>query len=156
MSIEEMIRDLEHHRGLCRESMDLFNGNVVGAEAQEMKKTLPARLDMSLNSLRRWRQWWRQLSATEREAHPDVAALLQDTLDLMMKSIVLGRESCDRTLSGGVPSVPQPSAAPTSAVPQRPATPTTDRAPVVSTPKFPRAEPQSAHFVARRYKRHAD
>jgi len=147
MSTEDLIRDLHHHRELCQEALDLFASPGAATRREwAARKTLPARLDLSLNSLRRWRQWWRNLSTAQRHAHPEVARLLQDTLDLMMKSIVQGREAFERQAAGPRPADPAAGAA------ASPARPEPDR------PRFARVEApaRTAHFVARRYARYAD
>jgi hypothetical protein len=136
MNIADLMRDLEHHRSLCYEALRLFGTTAEVADPDEQaalaRKTLPGRLDMSLNALRRWRQWLRNLPEEERRANPDVSALLQQTLDLMMKSIVTGKESIERNVPASNPGpalTSQPASAETSSPP---------------------------HFVARRYARHAN
>ncbi len=116
----EMINDLRQHEALCEELLAVVtseNGGrrgsdpIPAAETLRAKRELLPRLDQSVDRLRAHRLHWRGLDPAERARHPEVAALLRQNQDLIMKIIVLDRENEQGLLrSGLVPARQLPSA----------------------------------------------
>ena len=116
----EMINDLRQHEALCEELLAVVtseNGGrrgidpVPAAETFRAKRELLPRLDQSVERLRAHRLHWQRLDPAERALHPEVAALLRQNQDLIMKIIVLDRENEQGLLrSGLVPARQLPSA----------------------------------------------
>ena len=76
------------------------------------RKDLLARLDSSLNSLRKWRLAWQQSDPTERARYPQVKSLFQTLQDQIVKILQLDRENQQALLRRGlVPPQHVPSAA---------------------------------------------
>lgn len=72
---------------------------LVGAET---RKNLMPRLNESLDILKKHRLRWTQASPAERAQHPEVAALLRQSQDLIMKIIVQDRENEQALLRRGL------------------------------------------------------
>jgi hypothetical protein len=62
-------------------------------ETVQTKKALLPLLNQSLNQIRQHRTTWQALGPAERAQCPEVAALLRQNQDLIMKIIVLDREN---------------------------------------------------------------
>ncbi len=116
----ELIDGLRQHEALCEELLAVVtseNGGRHGsdsapaAETFRVKQELLPRLDQSVDRLRAHRRHWQRLDPVERARHPQVAALLRQNQDLIMKIIVLDRENEQGLLrSGLVPARQLPSA----------------------------------------------
>ncbi|NJO56213.1 MAG: hypothetical protein HC834_07525 [Rhodospirillales bacterium] len=79
--------------------------------AAEARKTLLPRVNESLDNLRKHRLRWTQASTAERAQHPEIAGLLRQSQDLIMKIIVQDRENEQALLRRGlVPPQHLPSA----------------------------------------------
>lgn len=72
---------------------------LVGSET---RKNLMPRLNESLDILKKHRLRWTQASPAERAQHPEVAALLRQSQDLIMKIIVQDRENEQALLRRGM------------------------------------------------------
>lgn len=68
----------------------------------ETRKNLMPRLNESLDILKKHRLRWTQASPAERAQHPEVAALLRQSQDLIMKIIVQDRENEQALLRRGM------------------------------------------------------
>jgi len=68
----------------------------------ETRRNLMPRLNESLDILKRHRIRWTQASPAERAQHPEVAALLRQSQDLIMKIIVQDRENEQALLRRGM------------------------------------------------------
>lgn len=108
----DLMQNLSAHLELCREIL-----GAVHAESQTLrnplltpdlhsvsqtKKSLLARLNRSLDKLRQHRLGWQQLRPNDRAAHPEIALLLRQNQDLIMKIIVLDRENEQSLLRRGL------------------------------------------------------
>lgn len=100
--VATMVGDLRRHLALCQEVLSLVeceNQSLRDAakgpefETHQAKKVLLLRLDQSLDQIRQHRTTWQKLGPAERAQCPEVAALLRQNQDLIMKIIVLDREN---------------------------------------------------------------
>ena len=115
-----MIEQLQRHLALSREALVLVerenqslrdSDKGMASETFKEKKNLLPRLDQSLNQLRQHRTGWQRMSPAERAQYPEVAGLLRQNQDLIMKVIVLDRENEQGLLRNGlVPARCLPSA----------------------------------------------
>ena len=109
------------------------NGLLRGETPQEAfalrgtRKNLLAQLDDSLDKIRELRIAWLKLDPAQRQAHSDIAELLRENQNLIMKILVLDRENEQTLLRHGL-------------VPPR---------------HVPSANKQRPHFVADIYRRNA-
>jgi flagellar biosynthesis/type III secretory pathway chaperone len=103
----------------------LENGNAF--ENFQAKKSLLPRLNQSLERLREHRISWQKLMPDQRAKHPEVASLIRQNQDLIMKIIVLDRENEQTLLRRGL----------------------------VPAQRLPSVHRQQPHFVADLYRRRA-
>jgi hypothetical protein len=103
----------------------LENGNAF--EDFQAKKSLLPRLNQSLERLREHRISWQKLMPDQRAKHPEVASLIRQNQDLIMKIIVLDRENEQTLLRRGL----------------------------VPAQRLPSVHRQHPHFVADLYRRRA-
>lgn len=105
-----MVEDLRRHLTLCQEVLAVVEREnqslrdpAPGPECHTLqaKKDLLPRLNQSLNQIRQHRTTWQKVAAAERAQHPEVAALLRQNQDLIMKIIVLDRENEQALLRQG-------------------------------------------------------
>ena len=96
----KMVADLCGHLALCQEVFALVErehqslrdaGNGPELEMHQAKKGLLVRLNESLVQIRQHRSAWQHLGPAERAQCPEVAGLLRQNQDLIMKIIVLDR-----------------------------------------------------------------
>jgi hypothetical protein len=136
MQPEELTRDLRGLQVLCaqilttveREAVALRRGDGPGPlDPNGPRKKFLAQLSESINKIRQHRVAWLQLDHQERQACPEIAELLRETQNLMMKILVLDRENEQALLRKGL-------------VPNR---------------HIPSARRQQPHFVANLYERHS-
>ena len=108
---DSMLEDLRAHLALCQEVLTVverenqsLRGSPIGTEFEtyHAKKSLLPRLSQSLNQIRRHRTAWQNLGLTARARHPEVADLLRQNQDLIMKVIVLDRENEQALLRKGL------------------------------------------------------
>lgn len=117
--ISAIRKDLTDHLALCREVLALVEREAIALrEAQDgvqfgflqEKKTLLARLEVSVEALKARRQDWQTVPPPLRAQHRDIDLLLRQNQDLIMKIIVLDRENEQSLLRRGlVPSLHLPS-----------------------------------------------
>jgi flagellar biosynthesis/type III secretory pathway chaperone len=127
-----MATHLRAHLELCREILTvverenaaLRTGEPNAELAEAKKKILPA-LNDSLARLKEYRAEWTKVSPSEKEKHPEIAALLRENQDVIMRIIVLDRENEQTLLRQGM----------------------------VPPKHLPAAERQRPHFVADLYRR---
>jgi flagellar biosynthesis/type III secretory pathway chaperone len=117
--VDSLAEHLKAHLRLCqdiltvveRENVTLKQSDAGNFELQKARKDILPELEKSLEELRTRRADWLQLTAAEREAHPEIAALLRQNQDVIMKIIVLDRENEQTLLRKGlVPPKHLPSA----------------------------------------------
>ena len=88
------------------------SGDYQAFDFFRSRKDLLARLDLSLNNLRKWRQAWQQSDPGERARHPQVKTLFQMLQDQIVKILQLDRENQQALLRRGlVPPQHMPAAA---------------------------------------------
>jgi hypothetical protein len=127
-----MAAHLRSHLELCREILGvverensaLRKDEPVGEIGEAKKRLLPL-LNDSLAKLKDFRAQWTKLSAGERAGQPEIASLLKENQDVIMRVIVLDRENEQALLRKGM----------------------------VPPKHLPAAERQRPHFVADLYRR---
>jgi hypothetical protein len=133
-SLPQMLADLRAHQSLCREllalaekeSQALRQGQTdVLREVSTARKPLLPQISNSLEKVRQHRILWQNLTAAERAAQPEVAFLVRQVQDLIMRVILLDRENEQGLLRRGL-------------IPAR---------------ELPSAQQQRPHFVAGLYRR---
>ncbi|MDX1952373.1 MAG: hypothetical protein SFY81_09310 [Verrucomicrobiota bacterium] len=105
MNVQSILKeDLQAHLRLYREILSVVereSHSLKQAESTssaafdlfQAKKNLLPVLNDSLDKLRQHRATWLRLDAAERSQHPEIASLLRQNQDLIMKIIVLDREN---------------------------------------------------------------
>jgi hypothetical protein len=107
---EGVAADLQEHLQLAQEILSLVERENValrqsdgpGPELVELKKEFLPRLTDSLERLKLRRAEWTGLPAEVRAAHPQIAGLLRQNQDVIMKIIVLDRENEQALLRKGM------------------------------------------------------
>ncbi len=131
-----MLADLRAHQIVCREllalaereSQALRQGQAAALhDVHQSRKPLLPRLSESLEKVRQHRILWQSLTAAERSGQPEIAFLVRQAQDLIMRVILLDRENEQGLLRRGL-------------IPPR---------------EIPPAQQQRPHFVANLYRRHA-
>jgi hypothetical protein len=134
--LSEFTHDLATHKNLCQEILQLIElesgklrsfGSDPLPDSSALKKKFLAQLSESLNKIREHRVAWLKLEPSLREAHPEIAELLRENQNLIMRILVLDRENEQALLRKGL-------------VPPR---------------HVPAASRQRPHFVASMYQRHS-
>jgi flagellar biosynthesis/type III secretory pathway chaperone len=129
--------DLRDHLDLCRGLLAIVeregqalrhSTGGVGTELIQKKKNLLPSLTQSLYTIRQHRVEWCKRSPRERASHPEVAGLLREIQDVIMKVIFLDRENEQALLRKGL----------------------------VPAKHLPSANRQRPHFVADLYRRQTD
>ena len=109
--LTEFTHDLQTHRSLCEAVLALAskeNTALRGAEARfEFESSGPrkkflAELSDSLDKIREHRIAWMQLEPSVRQGHPEIAELLRENQNLIMKILVLDRENEQALLRKGL------------------------------------------------------
>jgi hypothetical protein len=115
--VPDLAQHLRGHLKLCEDILALVERENAalkqaesGLEATARKQLLPE-LELSLAKLKSLRADWLKLSADVRKQQPEIAGLLRQNQDVIMKVIVLDREN-EQTLlrKGMVPTKHLPSA----------------------------------------------
>ena len=100
-----MLTDLRQHQLLSREILSLAEResqalrqpstgqSAVLQEISDLRRLLLPRLSESLEKVRRHREHWQTLTAAERAAQPEIAFLVRQTQDLIMRVLLLDREN---------------------------------------------------------------
>ena len=134
--LTEFIHDLKTHRNLCEAILALASkensefrseGEAGSAEKIGQRKKFLAQLTESLNKIREHRVAWMRLEPSVRQSHPEIAELLRENQNLIMRILVLDRENEQALLRKGL-------------VPLR---------------HVPSAKRQRPHFVASMYQRNS-
>jgi hypothetical protein len=108
---DEIEKDLRQHLTLYREILTATerdrqvlrsSDGPPSSESTLLRKQLLARLNQSLDGLRRHRQGWEHLGVAERARHPQIGALIRQNQELIMKIIVLQRENEQGLLRQGL------------------------------------------------------
>ena len=134
--LADVIDYLRQQQGLYQEMLAMIdregqnlrkleNGNAF--EDFQAKKSLLPRLNQSLERLREHRISWQKLMPDQRAKQPEVASLIRQNQDLIMKIIVLDRENEQTLLRRGL----------------------------VPAQRLPSVHRQHPHFVADLYRRRA-
>ncbi len=127
---------LRHHRAVCQEVLKLVEKENAllrsqkpdaAFELRSARKNLLAQLTESLDKIRELRIAWLKLEPMRRQGYPEVAELLRDNQNIIMKILVLDRENEQTLLRHGL-------------VPSR---------------HVPSANRQRPHFIANMYQRNA-
>ena len=109
--LTEFTQDLQTHRSLCeailalsarensalRTQMDGFN-----FEGTAQRKKFLAQLTDSLDKIREHRIAWMRLEPSVRQGHPEIAELLRENQNLIMRILVLDRENEQALLRKGL------------------------------------------------------
>ena len=117
--VAKLAEHLKKHMRICedvlriieRENLELKQAESGALKTTEAKKELLPDVERSLEKLKEYRADWLKLSEAQRSAHPEIAGLLRQNQDVIMKIIVLDREN-EQTLlrKGMVPPKHLPSA----------------------------------------------
>jgi len=108
---KEMSDDLKARLALCQELLQGLEregqalrrpDNPSLFEFHQLRKKLLPALSRSLETLRRHRVDWQQLSQAERALHPEIGVLLRQNQDLTMKLIIIDRENEQSLLRRGL------------------------------------------------------
>ena len=134
--LTEFIHDLTTHKNLCEDILALVGKEharlrsakeICDEDGAVSKKKFLAQLSESLNKIRQHRNAWLKLEPAVRQAHPEIAELLRENQDLIMRILVLDRENEQALLRKGL----------------------------VPTRHVPPANRQRPHFVTNLYQRHS-
>jgi len=94
----EFLRVVEKENSALRQSGD---ADPIGPGTAARRELLP-RLDESLEQLRRHRAAWSRVPAEERARHPEIATLLRQCQDAVLKIVLLDRENEQALLRRGL------------------------------------------------------
>jgi hypothetical protein len=135
-TLPQMLSDLRAHQAVCREllalaereSEALRQGQTAALhEIHRSRKPLLKLLSDSLENVRQHRIQWQRLTVAERAAQPEIAFLIRQAQDLILRVLLLDRENEQGLLRRGL-------------IPPR---------------EIPAAQQQRPHFVANLYRRQA-
>ena len=120
-SIPQLARELQTHRDLCHEFLNLFaeenqalrrTGPWSPAVYNEQRKRLLPRLESGLIQLRRFRLWWERVPVSQREPCGEINDLFRDIQNLLPRLLLLDRENQQEMLKRGlIPATQLPPAA---------------------------------------------
>jgi hypothetical protein len=109
--LTEFEHDLRTHRNLCEAILALAakeNGALrssqtgLQAENSAQRKKFLAQLTDSLDKIREHRIAWMRLEPSVRQGHPEIAELLRENQDLIMRILVLDKENEQALLRKGL------------------------------------------------------
>ena len=112
--LTEFVNDLKTHRNLCeailqltaRENAALRNHenaeDNTSSETTTQRKKFLAQLAESLDKIREHRIAWMRLEPSVRQRHPEIAELLRENQDLIMRILVLDKENEQALLRKGL------------------------------------------------------
>jgi hypothetical protein len=155
----EFAARLREHRYVCSEILKLVEkeNNLLRSRQpgqaftlRSTRKNLLADLSDSLDKVRELRIAWLKLPPGQKQGHPEIAELLRENQNLIMKILVLDRENEQTLLRQGFVPV-RPASAVARPAP-RPAVVRPQAAPAVERPNIVAQRP---HFVASMYQRNA-
>lgn len=107
----QLAAELRSHQDLYRELLAMVEreGRLLrdgdadqSSSGTELRSRLMPRLNESLDILKKHRIRWTQAGPAERAQHPEIAALLRQSQDLIMKIIVQDRENEQALLRRGM------------------------------------------------------
>ena len=110
-NITEFAHDLKSHRALCDSILALAakeNGALraqsdnLNFDSSGQRKKFLAQLTDSLDKIREHRIAWMRLEPSVRQGHPEIAELLRENQNLIMKILVLDRENEQALLRKGL------------------------------------------------------
>jgi flagellar biosynthesis/type III secretory pathway chaperone len=106
-----MLNDLREHQAICRQLLMLAekesqalrqNETPTLQEITNKRRTLLPGLSDSLERVRQHRTQWQLLTEAERNTKPEIAYLIRQTQDLIMKVILMDRENEQGMLRRGL------------------------------------------------------
>ena len=109
--LTEFAQDLQTHRSLCEAILALSarengalraQGEGFTAEGSAQRKKFLAQLTDSLDKIREHRIAWMRLEPSVRQGHPEIAELLRENQNLIMRILVLDRENEQALLRKGL------------------------------------------------------
>src|SRR5687768_4927509 len=109
--LTEFEQDLRTHRNLCEAILTLAakENSVLRSANEEVKfdsspqrKKFLAQLTESLDKIREHRIAWMRLEPTVRQGHPEIAELLRENQNLIMRILVLDKENEQALLRKGL------------------------------------------------------
>ena len=109
--LTEFAQVLQTHRSLCESILSLAsreNSALRGADAafqfesSAQRKKFLAQLTDSLDKIREHRIVWMRLEPAARQGYPEIAELLRENQNLIMKILVLDRENEQALLRKGL------------------------------------------------------
>ncbi len=109
--LTEFVHDLKTHRSLCesilllasKENSELRSQEQgLSGESNSQRKKFLAQLTESLNKIREHRVAWMRLEPSLRQGHPEIAELLRENQNLIMRILVLDRENEQALLRKGL------------------------------------------------------
>src|SRR5687768_595669 len=111
-SLTEFVHDLKTHRSLCEailtlsakenSSLRAAGENSFAYESTAQRKKFLAQLTESLDKIREHRIAWMRLEPSVRQGHPEIAELLRENQNLIMRILVLDRENEQALLRKGL------------------------------------------------------
>ena len=110
-AVSEFAEDLRAHRALCesilalaaRENSTLRSqAEGLTSESSAQRKKFLAELNNSLDKIREHRIAWMRLEPAQRQGYPEIAELLRENQNLIMKILVLDRENEQALLRKGL------------------------------------------------------
>src|SRR5688500_18811543 len=109
--LTEFAQDLQTHRSLCEAILALSarengalraQGEGFTTEGSAQRKKFLAQLTDSLDKIREHRIAWMRLEPSVRQGHPEIAELLRENQNLIMRILVLDRENEQALLRKGL------------------------------------------------------
>jgi hypothetical protein len=109
--LDEFVRDLQAHRSLCESILALASrensalrtqAEGISAESSTQRKKFLAQLTDSLDKIREHRTAWMRMEPALRQGYPEIAELLRENQNLIMKILVLDRENEQALLRKGL------------------------------------------------------
>jgi hypothetical protein len=109
--LTEFAQDLQTHRSLCEAILALSarengvlraQGEGLTVEGSAQRKKFLAQLTDSLDKIREHRIAWMRLEPSVRQGHPEIAELLRENQNLIMRILVLDRENEQALLRKGL------------------------------------------------------
>src|SRR6185503_4467741 len=109
--LTDFIHDLKTHKNLCEDILKLVGNeharlrspdDAGASELNSTRKKFLAQLTESLNKIREHRTSWLKIEPTVRQGHPEIAELLRENQNLIMRILVLDRENEQALLRKGL------------------------------------------------------
>jgi hypothetical protein len=109
--LDNFVADLKAHRALCESILALAGrensalraqNDGLTTESSAQRKKFLAQLTDSLDKIREHRIVWMRLEPAARQGYPEIAELLRENQNLIMKILVLDRENEQALLRKGL------------------------------------------------------